>query len=41
MNTTKIRERYRMYMEDMYGVRRVKAMKQIGSGQKAAQVYDG
>ena len=29
MNTTKIRERYRMYMEDMYGVRRVKAMNRL------------
>ena len=29
MNTTKIRERYRIYMEDMYGVRRVKAMNRL------------
>ena len=29
MATTKIRERYRMYMEDMYGVRRVKAMNRL------------
>ena len=29
MQTTKIRERYRMYMEDMYGVRRVKAMNRL------------
>lgn len=29
MHTTKIRERYRMYMEDMYGVRRVKAMNRL------------
>ena len=29
MATTKIRERYRMYMEDMYGVSRVKAMNRL------------
>ena len=29
MNTTKVREQYRMYMEDMYGVRRVKAMNRL------------
>ena len=29
MLTTKIRERYRMWMEDMYGVRRVKAMNRL------------
>ena len=29
MNTTKIRERYRMYMEDMYGARRIRAMQKL------------